>query len=140
MLRYPAKIRPDTVGYYVTFRDIPEALTAGDDFDEAKVMAADALLTAMDFYFEDRRAVPPPSAPEPDEVLIALPASATAKIYVLNEMISQGVRPTELGRRMGIRKQEMTRIVDLHHATKIDTLAAALQALGKRLELTVSWA
>ncbi|MFD4839775.1 type II toxin-antitoxin system HicB family antitoxin [Achromobacter sp. NPDC058515] len=137
MLRYPAKIRPDTVGYYVTFRDIPEALTAGDDFEEAKAMAADALLTAMDFYFEDRRAVPPPSAPEPDEVLIALPASVTAKIYVLNEMISQGVGPTELANRMGIRKQEMTRIVDLKHSTKIDTLAAALQALGKDLELTV---
>lgn len=137
MLRYPAKIRPDTVGYYVTFRDIPEALTAGDDFEEAKAMAADALLVSMDFYFDDKRAVPPPSAPEADEVLIALPASVTAKIYVLNEMISQGVGPAELARRMGIRKQEMTRIVDLKHATKIDTLAAALHALGKSLELTV---
>ncbi|WP_313695344.1 type II toxin-antitoxin system HicB family antitoxin [Achromobacter mucicolens] len=137
MLRYPAKIRPDTVGYYVTFRDIPEALTAGDTVEEAKEMAADALLVSMDFYFEDRRPVPPPSAPEPDEVLIALPASVTAKIYVLNEMLAQKVSQTELARRLGIRKQEMTRIVDLHHATKIDTLAAALQAMGKSLELSV---
>ncbi|MDF2860337.1 MAG: hicB [Achromobacter mucicolens] len=137
MLRYPAKIRPDTVGYYVTFRDIPEALTAGDTVEEAKEMAADALLVSMDFYFEDRRPVPPPSAPEPDEVLIALPASVTAKIYVLNEMLAQQVSQTELARRLGIRKQEMTRIVDLHHATKIDTLAAALQAMGKSLELSV---
>jgi len=137
MLRYPAKIRPDTVGYYVTFRDIPEALTAGDTVEEAKKMAADALLVSMDFYFEDRRPVPPPSAPESDEVLIALPASVTAKIYVLNEMLAQQVSQTELARRLGIRKQEMTRIVDLHHATKIDTLAAALQAMGKSLELSV---
>jgi len=140
MLRYPAKIRPDTVGYYVTFRDIPEALTAGDTVEEAKEMAADALLVSMDFYFEDRRPVPPPSAPEPDEVLIALPASVTAKIYVLNEMLAQQVSQTELARRLGIRKQEMTRIVDLHHATKIDTLAAALEAMGKSLELSVGGA
>lgn len=63
MLRYPAKIAPDTVGFMVTFRDIPEALSAGQTREEAEAMAADALLVAMDFYFEDRRPVPPPRRP-----------------------------------------------------------------------------
>jgi len=35
----------------------PEALTCGDNLDDAKEMAQDALITAMDFYFEDRRSV-----------------------------------------------------------------------------------
>jgi antitoxin HicB len=63
-MNYPAVFKLTEGGQYVvTFRDIPEAITQGDTEAEALDMAADALLTAMDFYFEDRRPVPPPSAP-----------------------------------------------------------------------------
>ncbi|ANN78896.1 antitoxin [Bordetella genomosp. 9] len=138
MLRYPAKIEPDTVGYLVTFRDIPEANSAGETVEEAREMAADALLVAMDFYFEDRRPVPPPSKARDGEVLVALPASVSAKVLLLNEMLAQHVTPAELARRMGTRPQEVNRIVNLEHATKIDTIAQALATMGKELELSVS--
>lgn len=134
---YPAKIEPDTVGYMVSFRDIPEALTGAETLEEARTMAADALLTAMDFYFEDKRPVPPPSKAEEGEELIALPASAWAKVLLLNEMLSQHVGPSELARRMGTTKQQATRLTDLGHATKIDALANALSTMGRRLEITV---
>ena len=61
---YPATFTlEENGGYTVSFRDIPEALTCGDNLDDAKEMAQDALITAMDFYFEDRRSVPMPSKP-----------------------------------------------------------------------------
>jgi len=138
MLKYPAKIKPDTTGWMVSFRDIPEALTGADTKEEAKIMAVDALLTAMDFYFEDHRAVPPPSVLINDEILISLPASVSAKVLLLNEMVAQRITPGELARRMGTRKQEITRIMDLGHTTKIDTIAAALQSLDRELELSIS--
>lgn len=138
MARYPALIQPGDGGYTVSFRDIPEALTCGDTLEEARAMAADALLTAMDFYFQDRRPVPPPSALQADEELIALPASAWAKILLLNAMLEQRVTPAELARRMGTRPQEVTRIMDLGHATKIDTIEKALAALDHRLLLAVA--
>jgi antitoxin HicB len=50
-------------------------------------MATDALLTAMDFYFEDRRPVPPASRARKGERLISLSASAWAKVLLLNEML-----------------------------------------------------
>jgi antitoxin HicB len=134
---YPAKIEPDTTGFMVSFRDIPEALTQGDTEDEARQMAADALLTAMDFYVEDNRPVPWPSAARDGEALVALPASAWAKVLLLNEMLTQHVGPSELARRLGTTKQQATRLTDLSHATKIDALAGALAALGRRLELGV---
>jgi antitoxin HicB len=137
MLRYPALFSPDGDGYLVTFRDIPEAITAGGTKDEARSMSADALLTAMDFYFEDRRVVPPPSEPKKGEELVALPASAAAKILLLNAMIDQKVTASELARRLDTRPQDVNRIVDLGHATKIDTIAEALEALGKHLEVSV---
>lgn len=138
-MRYPATFTPaEEGGFVVTFRDIPEAITQGDDIEEAREMAADALLTAMDFYFEDGRPVPAPSKAKRGEELVSLPASVWAKVLVLNEMSAQGIRPAELARRMGIKPQEVNRIVKLDHATKIDTLAEALQAMGKRLDIGVA--
>jgi antitoxin HicB len=137
-MKYPATFTPaDEGGFVVTFRDIPEAITQGDDEAEAVNMAEDALLTAMDFYFEDRRTVPPPSAPADGERLIELPLSASAKVMLLNEMLAQKVRPADLARLMGLKPQEVNRIIDLDHATKIDTLTAAFKALGRELDLVV---
>ena len=139
MLRYPARFEPaEEGGYVVTFRDIPEAITQGDTLEEARSEAADALLTSMDFYFEDRRPVPAPSKAQKGEELVALPASMSAKILLLNEMLGQKVTPTELARRLHTRPQDVNRIVDLGHTTKIDTIAAAFEVLGKHLVIAVA--
>ncbi|MBR8221289.1 type II toxin-antitoxin system HicB family antitoxin [Burkholderia ambifaria] len=137
-MRYPALIEPDEDGFMVSFRDIPEALTGGKTVEEAREMAADALLTSMDFYFEDRRPVPAPSKAKKGEELISLPASVSAKVLLLNAMLAQGVAPSELARRMGTRPQDVNRIMDLGHTTKIDTIAAAFEAIGRHLELSVT--
>jgi len=134
---YPAKLAPEDGGFVVTFRDIPEAVTQGDTREEAISMAADALATAMDFYFEDRRPVPAPSEVRRGEVGIALPTGFSAKVLLLNEMLAQGVTPAELARRLGTSPQVVNRIVDTSHATKIDTIDDALRALGARLDLTI---
>ncbi|MBB5508184.1 type II toxin-antitoxin system HicB family antitoxin [Paraburkholderia atlantica] len=139
MLRYPARFEPaEEGGFVVTFRDIPEAITQGDSLEEARSEGADALLTAMDFYFEDRRPVPLPSEARKGEELVALPASVSAKVLLLNEMIGQKVTPADLARRLGTSPQVVNRIVDIGHATKIDTIAEALEALGKHLEIGVA--
>lgn len=137
MLNYPAKVKPDGDRWLVTFRDIPEALTDGATEDEALEMAADALLSSMDFYFEDQRAVPLPSKARADERLVELPFSVSAKVLLLNEMLAQQMRPSALAKKMGTTAQEVNRVVDLRHKTKIDTLASAMHALGKRFELRV---
>lgn len=132
---YPATLTPDTGGFVVTFRDLPEAITQGDDEADALDMAQDALITVMDFYFDDKRPVPLPSKAQAGERLIELPLSISAKVLLLNEMLSQAVKPAELARRMHAKPQEVNRLIDLHHKTKIDTISEAMRALGKRLEL-----
>jgi len=137
MLSYPARMARDGEGFCVSFPDIPEALTSGASREEALAMAADALTTAMDFYFEDRRPVPVPSQLKRGQLMVDLPASISAKVLLLNEMLRQDVRPAELARRMNVRPQEVNRITTLGHPTKIDTISQALAAIGKRLELTL---
>ncbi len=138
MYRYPARILPDGTGYVVSFRDIPEALTSGSTLEEAIDLARDALATAMDFYFEDRREVPTPSKAKRGEVEIDLSASLSAKVLLLNEMLREKVTAAQLARKLGTSPQVVNRIVDLHHATKIDTISDALSAMGKRLVMSVA--
>ena len=134
---YPAKLKAEGRDYVVTFRDIPEAITQGNTREEAIAMAADALATAIAFYFEDHRPVPMPSKTQGSEVDIRLPASLSAKVLLLNEMLARNVTPSELARRMGTSPQVVNRIMDISHTTKIDTIADAFQAIGARLDLTV---
>ncbi len=139
MKLYPARFTKEPEGgYTVTFRDVPEAITYGETQEEAHTQAVDALITAMDFYFEDKRTVPDPSQPRKSEALVELPLSVAIKVELLNTQIKQRVRPAELASRMGVRPQEVTRIMNLHHTTKIDTLAKAAAALGKRLDMSLA--
>ncbi|HEY4381228.1 MAG TPA: type II toxin-antitoxin system HicB family antitoxin [Acidobacteriaceae bacterium] len=137
MLAYPVKLTPEkkTGGFVVTFPDIPEAITQGETVEESLAMAAEALESAMDFYFEDKRPVPMPSAPKRRQHVVELPASVSAKVLLLNEMLRQKVRPAELARRLQTTPQEVNRLTNLRHATKIDGIALALKALGKTLEI-----
>lgn len=130
-MHYPAIFTQEDDGYVVTFRDIPEAITQGDSYEEALAMAEYALATAMEFYFEDNRAVPLPSKTQKGEVLVTMPISVWSKVLLLNEMLKQNISQVELAKRMSIKPQQVTRIVNLEHNTKIDTLAQAFKALGK---------
>ena len=70
-------------------------------------------------------------------MLIELPASVFAKVLLLNEMIEQNVSNAELARRINAKPQEVQRITNLGHITKIDTIAKAITALGKQFELRI---
>ena len=64
-------------GFVVTFRDVPEANTQGDTFIEAVEMAQDALQTAMEFYDEDNKPRPKPSAATHGDVMIDINSEVT---------------------------------------------------------------
>lgn len=134
-MKYPVNLEPDGKFFLVTFPDIPEAITQGEDREDALCHALDALESALEFYFDARRKVPAPSKPRRGQSVVELPASVAAKVLLLNEMIAQKVRPAELARRLQVKPQEVTRLIDLRHTSKIDGIAGALKALGKTLEM-----
>ena len=139
MFMYPITLTPDTKegGFVITFVDIPEAITQGDTQAQALGAARDALESALDFYFEDKRAVPPPSKAKRGQHVVELAASLSAKVLLLNEMVTQNVRPAELARRLNTSPQEVNRLTNVKHTTRIDGIAAALRALGKHLDMRV---
>lgn len=71
MFDYPAVLaaQPDG-GFVVTFPDVPEAITQGEDRDEALLCAVDALETALSFYVDDRRHLPLPSGAKRGQAVV----------------------------------------------------------------------
>jgi len=134
-LRYPVHIKPDGRFFLVTFPDIPEAITQGESRDEAMEAAQTALESALDFYFESNRAVPEPSRVKRGQSFVELPVSLSAKVLLLNEMVLQKVRPSELARRLGTTPQEINRLTNLRHRSRIDGIAEAMKQLGKTREV-----
>jgi antitoxin HicB len=133
MRGYPVNLRKDGKFILVTFPDVPPAITQGGDRVEALAMAKEALELSMEFYFDDMRPVPMPSKPKRGQAVVELSPSVAAKVLLLNEMLRQKVRPIDLARRLGTTKQEVNRLTNLRHPTKIDRIDMALRALGKRL-------
>lgn len=134
-MKYPVNIEPDGKFFLVTFPDFPEAITQGNDIEDALRHGADVLESAIDGYIEDDIPIPAPSKPKRGQRMVELPASYAAKILLLNEMAAQKVRPAELARRLKMTRSEVARLIDWRHTTKIDAIAAALKALGKTLEM-----
>ncbi|HGF9411337.1 TPA: type II toxin-antitoxin system HicB family antitoxin [Acinetobacter baumannii] len=139
-MQYPATftLNPKTGCYFVEFRDIPEALTQGYSIEEATEEAKDALITAMDFYFENNRHIPMPSPIQEGDQVIDLPLSIWSKILLLNTMLEQNVNQSELARRLHIQRQAVQRLVDLSYTTKIDAVIDALKVLGKHPVLSIA--
>ena len=132
---YPATVESNNEGGFIAkFRDVPEAITEAWDLEELK---NNALISAIDFYIEDRKAFPVGSTVKSGEIAIELPASVVAKVLLLNTMVQANVRPIDLARKMKVKPQEVTRLTDIRHATKIDTIQKALRALGKELVITL---
>ena len=78
---YPCVLTPeDEGGFFVSFPDVPEALTGGDDRAEALEMAQDALGAALGMYVEAREDIPVPSAALPGQALVAVSTIVAAKL------------------------------------------------------------
>ena len=73
---YPVQLTSDGIGFLVQFPEISEAITYVDCLEQVNVMAADAVLAAFDFYFEDLREIPSSSLIAPEQLSVELPRKA----------------------------------------------------------------
>lgn len=138
MFDFPVMLTPDEGTMLVTFPDVPEAITFGADTDEALMYAVDALESALSFYVDDRKPLPIPSKPKRGQKTVRPSALECAKLGVYQAMMEQGIRKSELARRLGWHMPQVDRLFDLKHASKLDQIEAAARALGKHIKVSVS--
>ena len=134
MLRYPVNLARDTNDtILVSFPNVPEAHTFGDDEGEALLHAVDALESALSLYVDDRRDLPKPGRVRRGQKFVTLPALTEAKLALYAAMREQGIGKAEMARRLNCHLPQIDRLLDLMHASRLDQLEAAFRVLGKQL-------
>jgi antitoxin HicB len=139
MRAYPATLTADPDGgFTVTFRDVPEAITEGDTREEALLRAEDALESALAMYIAAKEPLPVSSTAETGEEMVPLSALGMAKTALYDAMREQGIGRAELARRLRWHLPQVSRLLDLRHASRMEHVEAALAALGLRLIVEVA--
>jgi antitoxin HicB len=85
-LAYPVTLTPDETdgGFVVTFRDVPEAISQGDDLADALGQATDALEEAIAGRIRRGDIIPQPPEPAADQLVVTVPAPTAAKPPICN--------------------------------------------------------
>lgn len=136
MWSYPIVFTPDSNGtLLVTFPDVPEAITVGENKEDACVQALDALEAAFEIYFAQKRQIPMPSRPKRGQSVVTLPALVATKVLLANAMVQKNVRKADLARRLNVNQVQIDRLLKLNHSSKLEMVESALAVLGKRLEV-----
>ena len=131
---YPCVLTPEEGGgFYVTFPDVPGALTSGKDRLEALAMAEDALTAALAGYVQERWDIPVPSAVVHGQELVAVAPVVAAKLALYTAMRRQDITKTALAKCLGLSEAAVRKLVDPDHRSHISSIEAALQAVGRSL-------
>jgi antitoxin HicB len=129
--------RGDKRGVVVSFPDVPEAITQGDDEADAMNQAREALGLALLTYPRRGLPVPNPKAKGRGLIPIAVAAELAAKVALLEAFKRSGISKSEFARRIGKDEKEIRRILDPRHNTKLATLTGALRELGQQLVISI---
>jgi antitoxin HicB len=122
-------------GFVVTFPDIPEAITQGEDEADALVWALEALETTLDIYMDRRKSIPYPSSTK--GLLVVLPVVAAGKVILHNTLIEAGKKKADLARMLNLAPTLVDRLLSMHHKSRIEQIETALAAFGKKMVVDV---
>ena len=131
---YPCILHPEEPsGFYVTFPDVPGALTNGRGRAEALEMAKDALAVALTGYVLEQWDIPVPSPVTEGQELVPVPPVIAAKLALYMAMRSQRVTNAALSRRLGVSETTVRRLVNPNHLSQISKVEKALEVVGRAL-------
>jgi len=123
-------------GFVVTFPDIPEAITQGENREEALLYAQEALETALIMYIEEQRELPHPS-PAEGRPTVSPDALECAKLGIYVAMREQEIPKVELAQRLHWHIPQVEQLLDLGYVSQLAQIEQVAASLGKRVELQI---
>ena len=135
---YPAVFTSDDNGSVVIeVTDVSGVVSFGANHADALVMGQDALLTMFDYYMQEGRPIPAPSAPAPGQPVVEVPAMASVKLAIYDAMRDQGISQVRLSSLLKTSPKAVRRLLDLWHNSRWDHLEAALAVLGLQVAVEI---
>jgi antitoxin HicB len=118
-------------GVIVNFPDLPNGRSQGETRDEALAPAEDLLDEMILGGRAPNEDVPGPS-PAKGRPVVALPALTAAKFKAYRAMRAAGLNKRQLAERLGSQPSQVPRLFDGRHASRLEQIEAALNALRLR--------
>jgi antitoxin HicB len=135
-LSYPAHLEQDGPREWaLVFPDVPEVVFGAATEMEAWANAVDVLALALTSYPERHLPFPKASPLKRNGRMIAVPATESAKLFILQAMASQDLSVADLARMLKTDHKSARRVLSLRHNTRMDYLDAVLAKLGVRVAL-----
>jgi antitoxin HicB len=134
-MRFRIVLEADDNGtFLVTCPALPEVTSFGVDEADGVRHARDAIEEAL-----AARLARGAELPEPDErpgaVAVSMPALTALKVELHAALRQAGVTRAELTRRLGWNRNSVDRLFQIGHASRLDQIEAAAQALGRQVQI-----
>ena len=137
--RFPYWIERTADGSYrARFPSIPEILPTAPSIAKLVEGLQDEVLPALEARLKEDR-LPEPREPRAGEEVFSLSPNFASKLHLIVALKKEKLSGSELARRLGCLPQETHRLLKLSHPTKIDSISAALSALGGELTCSVTF-
>lgn len=134
---YPVKLtKQKEGGYLVRFPDFPEAITQGEDKEDALNEAMDCLEEAIAHRISKKMDIPAPSLRKRCHY-VAPATTFAAKTALYLAMREKKLSNTSLAKKLECDEKEVRRLLDPHYHSKLPRIEEALHILGKRLEVHI---
>jgi len=135
---YAARLEPQPDGgFLVSFPDLPEALTDGDDLAGALTNASDCLSEALAGRINHDELIPSPSSAHAGMHLVAPEPTVALKAALFSALRDRALSVADLARRLEIDYRQAARLVDPRSPSKLTSLRAALDMLGLEIAIAV---
>lgn len=136
---YPIRLtKQKKGGFLVEFPDLPEAITQGDNEEDAREQAVDCLEEAIANRIEMKLDIPLPSQPKRGQYCASLPVTLVAKTALYLIMRDRSLTNMALAKRLHCDEKEVRRLLDPHYSSKFPRLEQALHLLGQHLNVAVA--
>jgi antitoxin HicB len=134
---YRVKLEPDDNGtLLVTCPELPEVATFGENVADALKHAKDAIEEAVAARIHDGREISRNAGPRTG-YSVSLPALASLKVALYQQLRDAEINRAELARRLKWNRESVDRLFRLDHASKLDQIEKAFDAIDRRLDIEI---
>lgn len=142
ILAYPMLFEPEEVGGFVVQgvgpEPLPGVITEGDDLEEARDMAKEALGLMLGSLLDNGEPIPrPPQAEGPDIHWIMVDPYLAAPIMLRWAREEANLTQGELAARLNVTRQAVAKLERSTANPSLKTLTRVFRALGRDLQLAV---
>ena len=138
-LTYPCFLTRGENSDYILECVTPSIFTFGKTLEAASKDMHTILLDLVSEALENKEPFPYPdneATAEGERVGVSLTPIESIKVMLINAMIETKTRQVDIAEKLGIPRQEVTRIINPRYRTKLDTLNRAIEATGKHLQVS----